>query len=56
MQLFYNNTGVQLVWSNSPFAKPALENDFVNFVERIIIPQNTNNWTMEFNWNNEGYI
>ena len=31
VQLFYNNPGVQLVWNNSPFAKPALENDFANF-------------------------
>ena len=41
VQLFYNNPGVQLVWNNSPFAKPALENDFVDFVEGIISPQNT---------------
>ena len=34
-------TGVQTIWNNSPFAKPALENDFVNFVEEVLKkPQN----------------
>ena len=42
-QIFYNNPGVQLVWNNIPFAKPALDNDFVDFIEEIIAPQNTNN-------------
>ncbi len=43
IRLFYINPGVQLVWNNSPFAKPALENGFVDFVEGIITPQNINN-------------
>ena len=43
VQLFYNSPGVQLVQNNILFAKPALENDFINFVEGIITPQNSNN-------------
>lgn len=41
VELFYNNPGVQLVWNNSPFAKPVLEDEFVDFVEGIITSQNT---------------
>tara|TARA_S200000501_G_C20264302_1_gene500026 strand:+ start:124 stop:366 length:243 start_codon:yes stop_codon:yes gene_type:complete len=48
MQIFYSNPDVQLMWNNSPFVKPALENDFVDFIEEIIALQNTNNWIMEF--------
>ena len=43
VEIFYNNPGVQLVWNNSPFAKPALEDEFVDFVEGIISSQNTSN-------------
>ncbi len=43
VEIFYNNPGVQLVWNNSPFAKPALEDEFVDFVEGIIRSQNTSN-------------
>ena len=43
VQIFYSNPDVQLVWSNSPFVKPVLENDFVDFTEEIIAPKNTNN-------------
>ena len=41
VEIFYGNPGVQIIWNNSPFAKPALENDFVNFVEEVLKkPQN----------------
>ena len=43
VEIFYNNPGVQLVWNNSPFAKPALDDEFVDFVEGIIRSQNTSN-------------
>ena len=41
VEIFYGNPGVQIIWNNSPFAKPALDNDFVNFVEEVLKkPQN----------------
>ena len=41
VEIFYGNPGVQIIWNNSPFAKPALEDDFVNFVEEVLKkPQN----------------
>jgi hypothetical protein len=36
VEIFYSNPGVQTIWNNSPFAKPALEDDFVNFVEEVL--------------------
>ena len=33
---FYCNTGVSTCWEKSPFAKPVLEKDFVNFVDEIL--------------------
>ncbi len=36
VKIFYSNPGVHKIWSNSPFAKPALESDFVNFVEEVL--------------------
>ena len=41
VEIFYGNPGVQIIWNNSPFAKPALDDDFVNFVEEVLKkPQN----------------
>jgi|TARA_B100001750_G_C15175864_1_gene431566 hypothetical protein len=33
---FYSNPGVRTCWEKSPFAKPVLEKDFVNFVDEIL--------------------
>ncbi|MAX07914.1 hypothetical protein OAL54_01495 [Gammaproteobacteria bacterium] len=37
ISIFYSNPGVRLCWDNSPWAKPVLEKDFVNFVEEILV-------------------
>ncbi len=37
ISIFYSNPGVRLCWENSPWAKPVLEKDFVNFVDEILI-------------------
>ena len=33
---FYTNPGVRMCWEKSPWAKPALEKDFVSFVDRTL--------------------
>ena len=33
---FYKNPGVRMCWEKSPWAKPALEKDFVSFVDRTL--------------------
>jgi hypothetical protein len=36
INVFYRNPGVRFCWENSPWAKPALESDFVEFVDNIL--------------------
>ncbi len=33
---FYRNPGVRVCWEKSPWARPVLEKDFVNFVDEIL--------------------
>ena len=36
IDVFYRNPGVRTVWDNSPWARPALERDFVEFVDGVL--------------------
>ena len=40
VQQFYTNPGVKKCWENSPWAKPALDRDFVSFVDQILSSSN----------------
>ena len=40
VQQFYTNPVVRKCWENSPWAKPALDRDFVSFVDKILSSSN----------------